>query len=208
MAVRQRAAAGRDLRGDDHLEGGASIAKLIYVAICSLDGYVADRQGNFDWAEPDEEVHSFVNELGRGIGTYLFGRRMYEVLSVWDTLDLSDQPAYIREYAEMWRDADKVVCSRSLETVPTARTRLERDLDPREVERMKRSSDRDISIGGPNLAASAFVAGLVDEVHLFLNPVIVGGGTQALPDDVRGDLELEDLRRFESGVVYLRYAMP
>ena len=180
-------------------------AKLIYAAICSLDGYVADRQGNFDWAEPDEEVHVFVNELGRDIGTYLFGRRMYEVLSVWDTLDLADQPAYIRDYAEIWRGADKVVCSRSLETVSTARTRLERDLDPREVERMKKSSDRDISIGGPNLAASAFRQGLIDEVHLFLTPVVVGGGTQALPEDVRLDLELEDERRFGNGVVYLRY---
>ncbi len=181
------------------------MGKLIYTAICSLDGYVADREGNFDWAEPDEEVHRFVNELDRSVGTYLFGRRMYQVLAVWDTLDLSDQPAFIRDYAESWRGTDKVVCSRSLDTVSTARTRLERDLDPEMVRRMKASSDLDISIGGPNLAASAFMAGLIDEVHLFLTPVIVGGGTQALPDDVRLGLELTDERRFGNGTVYLRY---
>ena len=182
-------------------------AKLIYTAICSLDGYVADRDGNFGWAEPDEEVHRFVNELDRSVGTYLFGRRMYEVLAVWDTLDLSDQPPFIRDYAEGWRGTDKVVCSRSLDTVPTSRTRLERDLDPKMVRKMKASSELDISIGGPNLAASAFRASLIDEVHLFLNPIIVGGGTQALPGDLRLGLELSDERRFGNGTVYLRYSV-
>ncbi len=181
------------------------MGKLIYSAIASLDGYVADRAGNFDWAQPDQEVHAFINELERDVGTYLYGRRMYEVLSVWDTLDLTDQPEPIREYAEIWRKADKVVCSRSLEDVSTARTRLERDFDPKVVERMKASSRRDLSIGGPNLAAYAFRAGLVDEVRLFLTPVIVGGGTRALPDDVPLELELLVERRFGNGTVYLRY---
>ena len=182
------------------------MGKLIYAALTSLDGYVADSEGRFEWAEPDEEVHAFVNEMERGIGTYLYGRRMYEVLSVWDTLDLSDQPPYIREYAEVWRDADKVVCSRSLETVSTNRTRLERDFDPKVVQRMKASAERDLAIGGPNLAAYAFRAGLVDEVSLFLSPIVVGGGTQALPDDVRLELELVDERRFSGGMVFVRYA--
>jgi dihydrofolate reductase len=179
------------------------MAKLIYTAIMSLDGYVADEDGNFDWAEPDEEVHALVNDLERPIGTYLYGRRLYDVMVAWETI--TDELPFIKDYAEIWRAADKVVYSRSLETVSSARTRIERTFDPDAVRRMKAAEGRDISVGGPELAAQAIRAGLVDEIRLFLAPIVVGGGTQALPDDARVKLELLDERRFGNGVVHLHY---
>jgi dihydrofolate reductase len=183
-----------------------TMAKLIYSAITSLDGYIADENGNFDWATPDEEVHAFVNDLERPVGTYLFGRRMYEVMVAWETMPtLPDQPTVIRDFADMWHSADKVVFSRTLEAVSSARTRIERDFDPEAVGQMKAQAASDISMGGPGLAAQALKAGLVDECHLFLTPVIVGGGTPSLPSNVRLQLELLDERRFGDGVVYLRY---
>jgi dihydrofolate reductase len=181
------------------------MAKLIYAALTSLDGYVADEDGKFDWAEPDEEVHTFVNELERSVGTYLYGRRLYEVMVAWETMDLAGQPAFIQEFAKIWQAADKIVFSRTLETVPSARTRIERDFDPEAIQRLKAAAGRDISVGGPELAAQAFKAGLVDECHLFLAPMVVGGGKQSLPDDVRLKLELLDERRFRNGMVHLRY---
>ena len=180
-------------------------AKLIYSAISSLDGFVADATGNFDWAAPDEEVHSFVNELERQIGTYLYGRRMYEVMGAWEAMDTIGRPAVIQDYAEIWRAADKIVYSTTLDTVSSAKTRIERDFDPTAVQQMKASTDRDISVGGPGLAAHAIKAGLVDEFHLFLTPIVVGGGTRWLPDDAFVSLELLDERRFGNGVVHLHY---
>ncbi|MEO8475862.1 MAG: dihydrofolate reductase family protein [Actinomycetota bacterium] len=183
------------------------MAKLIYAAITSLDGYVADADGSFDWAAPDEEVHAFVNELERSIGTHLFGRRMYEVLSAWESDDIlaGDQPPVIHDYAAIWRATDKVVYSTTLESVSSARTRIERTFDPDEIRRLKASADRDLSIGGPGLAAQALRAGLVDECHLIVVPAVVGGGTRTLPDDVRLTLELLDERRFANGTVHLHY---
>ena len=182
------------------------MAKLIYSAITSLDGYVADEDGNFDWAAPDEEVHTFVNDLERPVGTYLYGRRMYEVMVVWETVHtLADQPPFMRDFAEIWQAADKIVYSTTLETVSSARTRIERDFDPEAVRQMKATAGRDITVGGPDLAAQAIKAGLVDECHLFVAPIVVGGGKRALPDDVRLKLELLDERRFGNGVVHLHY---
>lgn len=179
------------------------MAKLIHTAIMSLDGYVADEGGNFDWAEPDEDVHSLVNDLERPIGTYLYGRRLYDVMVAWETID--DKQPFIKDYAEIWRAADKVVYSRTMDEVSSARTRIERNFDPDVIRRMKAEVEHDMSVGGPELAGQAIRAGLVDEIQLFLSPVVVGGGTRALPDDVRVDLELLDERRFDNGVVYLRY---
>jgi dihydrofolate reductase len=181
------------------------MAKLIYSAITSLDGYVADEDGNFDWAAPDEGVHTFVNDVERSVGTYLFGRRMYEVMVAWETMPLGDQPPVVRDFAEIWRAADKVVYSKTLQTVSSARTRTERDFDAEAVRRMKVTARRDISVGGPNLAAQAIEAGLVDECHLYFTPIVVGGGTRSLPNDVRVKLELLDERRFGNGVVHLHY---
>ena len=182
------------------------MAKLIYSAITSLDGFVADRDGNFDWAAPDEEVHTFVNDLERPIGTYLYGRRMYEVMAAWETAHiLTDQPAVIQDFAKIWRSADKVVYSTTLETVSSIRTRIERGFDPEAVRQMKTSATRDISVGGPDLAAQAIKAGLVDECHLFIAPIVVGGGKQSLPNGVRMNCELMDVRRFGNGVVHLHY---
>ena len=181
------------------------MAKLIYSAIASLDGYVADAEGRFDWAEPDVEVHSFINDLERRVGTYLYGRRLYEVMAVWETMPLAEQPRFLHDFAETWREADKIVYSRTLEAVSTARTRIERAFDPHEVRQLKAAAGRDITVGGPDLAAQAFEAGLVDELHLFVAPVVVGGGTQSLPGNVRLRLDLVDERRFRSGVIYLRY---
>ena len=178
---------------------------LIYTAIASLDGYVADEAGKFDWAEPDEEVHAFVNELERPVGIHLYGRRMYEVLVAWETIDLAGQPSFIRDYAEIWRAADKIVYSTTLEAPASARTRIERVFDAELVRQLKAESDRDLAVGGPQLAGQAFRAGLVDECHLFVAPMIVGGGNRALPDDVRLRLELLDERRFSNGTVHLRY---
>jgi dihydrofolate reductase len=182
------------------------MAKLIYSAITSLDGFIADESGNFDWAAPDEEVHAFVNDLERPVGTYLFGRRMYEVMVAWETMPTSpEQPDVSRDFAEIWRSADKIVYSRTLQAVSSGRTRIERDFDSDSVRRMKALAARDITVGGSDLAAQALRAGLVDECHLFLTPVIVGGGTPSLPSHVRLQLELLDERRFGNGVVYLRY---
>jgi dihydrofolate reductase len=182
------------------------MAKLIYSTIMSLDGYIADEDGNFDWAEPDAEVHTFVNDLERPVGAYLFGRRMYEVMAVWETAHiLADQPAHIRAFAELWQAADKIVYSRTLETVSTARTRIERDFDPEAIRQMKAGAERDLAVGGPDLAAQAFKAGLVDELHVFVVPCAVGGGKPSLPDKVFLQLELLDERRFGNGTVYLHY---
>jgi len=182
------------------------MAKLIYSGITSLDGYVADEDGNFDWSVPDEEVHTFVNDLERPVGTYLYGRRMYEVMVAWETVHtLADQPPFVQDFAGIWRAADKIVYSKTLQTVSSARTRIERDFDPEAVRQMKASAGRDITVGGPDLAAQALKAGLVDECHLLVTPIVVGGGKQFLPDDVRLKLELLDERRFGNGVVHLHY---
>ena len=184
------------------------MAKLIYMTIASLDGYVADAEGSFAWGKPDAEVHAFVNDLERGVGTYLYGRRMYEVMVAWEKLgDEPDHPDHIRDYAEIWRASEKVVYSRTLEQVSSERTRIEREFDPRVVQTMKNEAAGDLSVAGPHLAAEAFKAGLVDECHLVIAPAIVGGGNRSLPDGVRLDLELADERRFANGMAYLRYAV-
>ncbi len=183
------------------------MARLVYAAIASLDGYVADARGRFDWCAPDTEVHAFVNDLMRPIGTHLFGRRMYDVLAVWETIDTGrQQPEEVRDYARIWRAADKIVYSRTLDAVHTQRTTLERELDLDALRDLTRSSASDLSIGGPSLAALALRAGLVDDLHLFLSPVLVGGGLRALPDDLRLDLELVDQHRFTNGVIHLHHA--
>jgi len=182
------------------------MAKLIYSAMISLDGHIEDEKGKFDWAFPDAEVHAFINDLERPIGTHIYGRRMYETMAVWQSMsDEPGLPAVEADFAEVWRGLDKVVYSRTLETVWTPRTRLEREFEPGAVRRMKEEADRDISVSGPDLAQHAFRAGLVDEVHLWVFPVIVGGGKPGLPRDVRTDLELLDERRFDSGVVHMHY---
>ena len=182
------------------------MARLIYTAICSLDGYIEDANGQFNWAAPDEEVHQFINDLERSAGTHLYGRRMYETLMVWETdPTLASDSPITRDYAQIWQAAEKVVFSRTLQAVPTRRTRIERDFDPAAIRQLKETAERDILIGGPELAVEAFRAGLVDECQLFLTPILVGGGKSALPKDVRLELELIDERRFGSGVVFLRY---
>ena len=182
------------------------MAKLIYSAITSLDGYIADEDGNFDWAAPDEEVHTFVNDLERPVGTYLYGRRMYEVMVYWENVHtLADQSPFEQDYAGIWQAADKLVYSKTLESVSSARTRIERDFDPETVRQMKAPAGPDLSVGGPDLAAQAIKAGLVDECHLFVWPIVVGGGKRALPSNVRLELELLDERRFGNGVVHLHY---
>ena len=179
------------------------MASLIYMAIGSLDGYVEDEQGKFDWAAPDEEVHTFVNDLERPVGTYLYGRRMYETMAYWETDD--DRPPVYQDYAQIWRAAEKVVFSRTLQTVSSEKTRIEREFDAAAINRLKESSHSDISIGGAALAGQAIAEGLVDEYQLFLGPVLVGGGKRALPAGVHAELELLDERRFRNGVVYLHY---
>jgi dihydrofolate reductase len=182
------------------------MAKLTYSVIASLDGYVADEGGNFDWAAPDEEVHRFVNDLERPIGTYLYGRRMYETMRYWETAHTAaDQPPVVQDFAKLWQAADKIVYSKTLDKASSARTRIERGFDPEAVQQMKVRAGRDISVGGPHLAAEAINAGLVDEVRLFLVPVVVGGGNPAFPNHVRSQLELLGERRFRSGTVYLHY---
>jgi dihydrofolate reductase len=181
------------------------MAKLISSAITSLDGYIADEDGNFDWAEPPEDAHAFINDLTRPVGTYLYGRRMYETMLYWETAHtVADHPVE-QDYAQIWQAAEKVVYSNTLETVSSARTRIERAFDPDAIRQMKASAERDISVGGPDLAAQAFGAGLVDECHLFVAPIVVGGGKPALPKGVRVKLELLDERSFGNGMVYLRY---
>jgi dihydrofolate reductase len=181
------------------------MASLIYSVIASLDGYVADADGNFDWGAPDEQVHTVVNDLERPIGTYLYGRRMYEVMVAWETMDTSEQSPFTQDYAAIWRAADKVVYSTTLQAVSSDRTRLERGFDPDAIARMKRAGPSDISIGGPGLAAQALQAGLVDELHLFVAPVVVGAGTPWLPGDLRLRLELRQERGFANGMVHLDY---
>ena len=182
------------------------MTKLIYAAISSLDGYFEDEEGTFDWAAPDDEVHAFVNDLERSIGTYLYGRRMYETMVFWETVSPdADEPAVFREYAEIWRAAEKTVYSRTLQTPSSARTRIEREFEPDAVRQLKLSSVADIAVAGGDLAGQAISAGLVDECHLFVCPIVVGGGKRALPDNVRAQLELLDERRFKNGVVHLHY---
>jgi dihydrofolate reductase len=181
------------------------MAKLIYSAIASLDGYVEDEHGGFAWARPDEEVHAFVNELERPIGTYLYGRRMYETMVFWETASTSGEPAVFRDYAEQWRTAEKIVYSRTLQQVSSARTRIEPEFDPDAIRALKGAAATDISVGGSELAGQALAAGVVDELHLLLCPVIVGGGKPALPHHVRADLEMIDERRFQAGVVHVSY---
>jgi len=184
------------------------MARLIYSAITSLDGYVEDEEGKFDWAAPDDEVHLFVNDLERSIGTYLYGRQMYETMLSWESASTgADQPAASRDFAEIWRAAEKVVYSRTLQTASSARTRIEREFDPSAIRRLKESLGADMTIGGAELAGQAMAGGLVDECHLFLAPVLVGGGKRALPDNVRTQLELIGERRFRSGVVHLHYRL-
>jgi dihydrofolate reductase len=182
------------------------MAKLIYAAISSLDGYVADEQGNFDWSVPSDEVHRFVNNLQRGIGTYLYGRRMYEVMRYWETVSTGNgEPSAGQEFAKISQATDKIIYSRSLDEVSTARTRLNREFDPASIQQMKADANRDIAVSGPTLAGQALRQGLVDECQLFLSPIVVGGGTPALPDNARLNLELLDERHFGNGVVYLHY---
>ena len=182
------------------------MAKLIYATNVSLDGYIEDADGKFDWTEPDEEVHTFFNDLTRPLGTYLYGRRMYETMRVWeaDAPGIGEKP-YTRDFAEIWRAADKIVYSKTLDEVSTARTRIERDFALEAVRELKERTDRDLAIGGPGLAAAAFRAGLVDECHLVLHPVSVGGGKRALPEDVRLEFELLDEGRFGNGTARLHY---
>lgn len=182
------------------------MSRLIYSAITSLDGSTVDADGSFDWAAPDEQVHAFVNDLERPIGTYLYGRRMYEVMKFWHTVP--DEPGQVdvsHDYARIWQSADKIVYSTTLDEVETPRTTLERTFDARAVQAIKDAAERDVTVGGPNLAAHALRAGLVDELQQFISPVIVGGGTRFLPEGVRCDLELTDEQRFDNGVVFLRY---
>ena len=183
------------------------MAKLIYSAIASLDGYVEDAHGKFDWAAPDEEVHAFVNDLQRPIGTYLYGRRMYETMVSWETVSGgADQPAVTRDFAEIWRAAEKIVYSRTLQTASSSRTRIERDFDAEAIRALKRASGSDIAIGGAELAGQAIASGLVDEFRLLLVPILVGGGKRLWPQDVGGvALELLDERRFREGAVSVRY---
>jgi dihydrofolate reductase len=183
------------------------LGKLSYSAIMSLDGYVEDQEGKFDWAEPDAEVYRFVNDLERPVRTYLYGRRMYETMVFWETADaLPDESPEVYDFARIWQSADKVVFSRTLEAVDSARTRLEREFDAGMVRRLKESSDGDLTVGGAHLAGIAIAAGLVDEYQLFVCPFLVGGGKRALPGGVFSGLHLEEERRFGSGVVFLRYS--
>jgi len=185
------------------------MARLLYMAIMSLDGYVADEKGNYDWAMPDDEVFGFVNDFERPVGTYLYGRRLYQEMTGWETMHTqAGLSPLMLDFARIWQAADKVVYSWSLGTVSTARTRLERDFDPAAVRELKARADRDISVGGPVLAAEALRAGLVDEIHMLVCPVVVGGGKKALPSDVRLGLELLDEHRFGNGVVHLHYRVP
>jgi len=182
------------------------MAHLIYSAISSLDGYIEDSDGKFDWAFPGEEVHRFINNLERTAGTYLYGRRMYETMQVWE-MDASFATAspYLRDFAEIWQAANKIIYSSTLEVVPTRKTRIERNFDPIAVRQLKEAAEHDLLVGGPALAAHALRAGLVDECQLFITPIIVGGGKKSLPNNVRLELELLDERRFDNGMVFLRY---
>lgn len=181
------------------------MARLHYSFMTSLDGYIADASGNFDWTTPDEEVHTFINDLERPIGTYLYGRRLYETMVYWESVDDADAPAYIADYTNIWRATDKIVYSSTLSAPTSARTRIERVFEPDAVLKLKASSERDLSIGGPHLAAHALRAGLADDLHRFIAPIVVGGGTSFLADGIRQSLHLKDERRFTKGWVYLHY---
>ena len=185
------------------------MAKLIYSSIASLDGYIEDERGAFEWAAPDPELFAFVNERERPIGTYLYGRRMYETMAYWETASTDDPSttAESRDFTAIWRTADKIVYSRTLRTPSSTRTRIEHNFDPAAIRQLKQSSTRDLTVGGPALASAALAAGLVDELHLFLNPIIIGNGKPALPDNFHTRLELLDEHRFKSGVIYVRYAL-
>jgi dihydrofolate reductase len=182
------------------------VGKLLYLAITSLDGYIEDESGRFDWAEPDEEAHTFVNNLERSVGTHLYGRRLYDTMVYWETAHtVADLAPYALEYAEIWQAAEKVVYSRTLEAASSARTRIERDFDPDAIRELKAAGESDLSVGGAELAAQALRAGLVDEIQLLVAPAVVGGGKRALPDSVHAKLELLDERRVGNGMVFLRY---
>ena len=182
------------------------MAHLIYIANSSLDGYTEDMDGNFDWTTPDEDGFRFISNLVRATGTHLYGRRMYETMMVWETdPNLAAESSLRRDFAEIWQAADKIVYSRTLEAVSTRKTQLERNFDPEAIRQLKEAVEPDILIGGPELAAHAFRSGLIDECHLFLAPIILGGGKPCLPDNVRLELELLEERRFGNGVVFLRY---
>ena len=184
------------------------MSRLIYAAITSLDGFVADEHGNFDWAAPDEEVHMFVNDLERKVGTYLYGRLMYETMVYWETAhEIPDQPPGVLDYATIWRSTDKVVYSKTLTATASARTRIERDFDPEAVRAMKAGATRDITVGGPHLAAAALKAGLVDELQVFLTPMVVGGGNHYLPEGFRQNLKRVEEHSFRGGVIFLRYRL-
>lgn len=183
------------------------MGKLIYSAITSLDGYVADENGNFDWSVPDEDVHAAVNDLMRTVGTQLYGRRLYEVMLAWETWEVADEPEVIKDFAALWRDSEKIVYSSTVQTADSERTRIERSFEPAAVTDLKASADRDLAIGGPHLAAQALASGLVDELHFFVSPVVVGGGTRALPDGVKVNADLIQQRGFANGVVHLGYAV-
>jgi dihydrofolate reductase len=184
------------------------MAALIYSVIASLDGYTVDADGRFDWAEPPADAHAHVTETERSIGTYLYGRRLYETMAGWQTLGTDPgDPAVTRDYGEVWRAADKVVYSATLDAVSTPRTRLERSFDPEAVRAVKAGAGADLSVGGATLGASALRAGLVDECRIYVAPVVVGGGTPWLPDGLRLRLELLDEHRFAGGMVYLRYSV-
>jgi dihydrofolate reductase len=184
------------------------VGRLLYTAICSLDGYTVDSSGSFDWAAPNDEVHSFVNDLVRPVRTFLYGRAMYDVMRFWESPEVAvSDSATMRDFAAIWKRAEKVVYSTTLSAVTTARTRLERAFEPTAVRDLLTAAESDVGVGGPTLAAQALHAGLVDEISLFLVPVVVGGGTRALPSDLRLDLVLRDERRFTSGVVHLDYAV-
>jgi dihydrofolate reductase len=180
------------------------MGRLIYAAITSLDGYIEDLDGRFDWSQPAEEEHAFINDLTRPVGTHLYGRRMYEVMKVWESPEPA-WPGYMQEFAAIWQAGDKVVYSTTLERVSTERTRLERGFDAEAIRQLKASSTADIAVSGPELAGHAIRAGLVDEYQVFLSPIVVGGGKHWLPPNVGVRLDLLDERRFSNGVVYLRY---
>jgi dihydrofolate reductase len=182
------------------------MAKLIYVSNVSLDGYFEDEHGSFDWTAPDDDLFAFITDLVRPVGTYLYGRRLYDTMAPWEADPaLAAQSELMADFANVWQAADKVVYSTTLDAVSTAKTRLEHNFDPASVRDMKASAISDLTVGGSDLAAHALRAGLVDECHLFIRPVLIGGGKPALPSDTRSELELLDDRRLSNGVVYLRY---
>ncbi len=188
------------------------MGKLIYLITTSLDGFVADQDGNFDWAVPSEEVHAFVNDIVRNVGTSLLGRKMYDIMKVWDTIptegtnEAMDGPSEaMNDYAKIWRAAKKIVYSTSLSDVAIANATIARSFDPNAIRKLVAESDKDFDIGGPHLAAEAIRAGIVDEYHQFIVPIIIGSGNDWLPKDVKSELKLVDVRKFENGFVHLQY---